>query len=91
MAQTKRRSNPTNRKPKPGDIVRATMDFVGRRTPPPPVNVWNTAPDPQIFRDTVGILQGPAAGAPDLYDVAFETDDGKTIRVEARPDQIELP
>ena len=89
MSQVKRRANPANKKTEIGSIVRATMNFTGVLTPPPPVWMINQT-YPIIRRGTEGIFQGLAMGALDLYDVAFESDDNETVRVEVRPDQIEF-
>lgn len=77
------------RSPQKEEIVKATADFVGRITPPLPV--WAPMPpSPQITKGTPGIVNGRVADAPEMFDVSFESDDGKTVRVEVHPEQIQL-
>lgn len=78
-----------DRNPQKGEIVKATADFVGCITPPPPT--WaSTRPSPQIRKGTQGIVIGRVADAPEMFDISFESDDGKTVRVEVHPEQIQL-
>lgn len=78
-----------DRKPQKGEIVEATQNFVGHVTPPPPV--WAPMPSsPQITKGTQGIVNGRVTDAPEMFDVSFECDFGKTVRVEVHAEQIQL-
>lgn len=90
MPQVKRRANPRQRGFGATDIVISNEQFVGRITPPPPVYAQTNEHSAVIHSGTPGIVYGRAAGAPEFYDVGFERDGGKIVRVETRPDQIDL-
>jgi hypothetical protein len=79
-----------DRTPQKGELVKAVKDFTGRITPPPPVWIMLASPSPCIAEGTTGIVNGRAAGAPELLDVSFEYADKHMIRVEVDPEYIKL-
>ena len=79
----------SNKKFKKEDLVVATIDFVGRSTPPAPLTGTIHGPiSHEIKKGTPGIVHGSAEGIPGRFDVSFEAPDGAYMRVEVEPHQI---
>lgn len=81
MAKLKRRPRPSGKR---DDFVRAMRDTVARSACDVPLTV-NVPASYRIPEGTIGILVGPAPGAPELTIVQFDLGPGRLARVELSP------
>lgn len=93
MAKLNRRSRPRpgSKGFAPGALIRLVQGGVFRAAAVPLVGDWRSAPTSyQLSAGTVGLLNGPAPGAPDLFVVVVELENGGTASVELRLEDFTL-